>query len=245
SVGVAFVTLQLWPPLGEAWCALFGGHHMADAGDLLCLPALAGAWWCWREAREPRAPRRWALVVATGACLATVGAEDYDWRYPCDSTEGWDPAAPLVVHWAFVVRPDLSAPGLRESITVEDEAGRPVPLLMSSRGIGLVLCPEGGLAAGQRYTWRVRAVEASSNHLAAPSGGPTGVTTFTTSAGAGGHPASSQADCDAIAIPLPAQSADSRSCDPCAPAAEWASCDNPRDTGDTGEPWEAHPAEVP
>src|SRR5262245_46351378 len=64
---VPFVVLQLWPPLGELWGRISGGHHVADVADLVTLPAVWLAPLCWRPTRR----RAWALPVATLGLLAT------------------------------------------------------------------------------------------------------------------------------------------------------------------------------
>jgi hypothetical protein len=229
AAGVAFAALQLWPPLGDAWCALFGGRNVADAGDLWCLPALAGAWLCWRGAGAPRAPRRWALVLATAACLATTSGEDFDWRWPCDGTTDWDPAVPLTMHWAHEYWLDPTAPGLAESTWLEDERGWRVPSWLSWRHDVLLLCPVGGLEPERVYVWRVRDVGSSENHLTAPRWAHPGALSFRTGPAQATVPPMTQADCDALRVPEEVRTV-SR-CDPCRTEGEDGACG---DTGDTG-----------
>lgn len=176
GVAVAYTVLQLWPPLGDAWTAVLGGAHVADAADLLALPALALAPLCWRPARR----RRWALVVAAGACVATTESFQPVYRLPCDGAEDWDPNRPLVLGWGGATVPRETESFYR-GLALWDEHGAEVPFVVSGSGADAVLCPLGGLEADAVYTWMAGPWEDDpSNELEVPGASWEGVWSFRT-----------------------------------------------------------------
>lgn len=150
ATALAYLTLQLWPPLGEAWVALFGGAHVADVEDLVALPALALAPLCWRPTR----PRRWALPVASVALLATSYGQPPVDHAPCTGEPDWDAMRPLTLRihsGGASLDPEL--PGAMEGLRLEDELGNAVELAwVSAQGV-VSICPIGGLRLETSYHW--------------------------------------------------------------------------------------------
>lgn len=146
---VSFAALQLWPPLGEAWCAVMGGSHVADPTDLIALPALFLAPVCWRRAT----PRRWALPVAALACAATTSLGPS--RFPCDEEPAWDPGAPLMVSWGHSPGFSTQSENFVRGVWLEEEGGRRIELEILRPSRDIVLCPRGGLRPSTTYRWRV------------------------------------------------------------------------------------------
>ncbi len=176
----AFVLLQLWPPLGDAWVSLFGGAHVADATDLLALPALLAVPLAWRPHRWtlPRSGRRLASVVATGGLMATSYVPDG--RTPCADQTDWDPARPLALSWTYAEIPD-NPKLLADGVTLRDSTGAVLPFTVSLGTDGLLICPDGGLVPETTYTWRVGGWENLGLHVEnVPPFSQTGVWTFTT-----------------------------------------------------------------
>jgi len=196
SVGVAFVTLQLWPPLGDSYTTWFGGKHTPDLTDLLALPALALAAVCWRP--TPYIPL--ALPVSAVACVAT----SYLWcdqdRAPLDGEFGWDPNLPLMLSWgtsAGAVAHDSY--GVVSNIHLFT-AGEEVPFVAASLGSTVFLCPVGGLLPDTEYRWVVDPMTSdSSNQVDPPHFQLIGARTFTTASESVWPPAQSELDCDRLA----------------------------------------------
>lgn len=176
AVAIAFVLLQLWPPLGETWVAFTGGHHVADAEDLVALPALALVRLCWRSPRR----RRLALPVAAVACLATDMGPCASGRIPGDGATH-DANTPLVIGLGWFGSAPHDTEDVAGSVRLTDADGSDVPFVMASNGNMLWICPIGGLESGSSYTWTIDPIDpASANHL--PSSRlPLGTTTFVTS----------------------------------------------------------------
>lgn len=152
---VAFVALQLWAPLGEAWVGLFGGAHVADVADLVALPGVGLVPLCWRGGAGSRWLRRAGAVVGLGALVATTLEERTDTRLPCDGTVDWDPAQPLVLDWSHATPPD-EPELLAAGIALEDAAGNAVDLRIVRTVHGTVLvCPDRALEPSSLYTWTV------------------------------------------------------------------------------------------
>ena len=162
TVGVVFTGLQLWPPLGDTWVAWMGGAHVADAGDLVTLPALGFAYLCWATAapRMHHWGRRVVGTVALGALVATSGWNPPpDGRSPCAYEAAWDPARPLAIAWSspeFAVPDDLKL--LAEGIEISDSDGLPVPYTLKwnpQDSRDLLICPDSDLEPDHTYTWKV------------------------------------------------------------------------------------------
>jgi hypothetical protein len=180
------------------------------------------------------------LGAALLGVVASEGPDEYDWRYPCNGVEGYDPAGVLYLHWAYRSSLDTDVPGFAEHIRLEDEHGGSVPLLLSPQGHGfLVLCPEGGLQADTSYTWTVARTASSYNHTDIPDhalAGAWGLHTgpATERSAIPGHDA-----CDAHVPLAPVKRARREQCDPCTGDDHWGSCEDhrkrqTRSEGDTG-----------
>lgn len=151
GVGLAFVLLQLWPPLGDTWVAIIGGQHTPDPTDLLTLPALALVPWCWRH--PPRV--RLAAPLAALACMATSYPADL--RTPCPDEAGWDYNRPLALKWGHSGSAvPVDSPSFLDTLSLTDADGRRLDLAVHDAGGGLVLiCPLGGLQPDSAYQWTV------------------------------------------------------------------------------------------
>jgi len=184
---LTFTVLQLWPPLGETWVAWMGGAHVADAGDLVTLPALGLAWLCWATA-SPQLHhwgRRLVGGVTVLALVATSRWEPPDGRSPCAAETAWDADRPLAIAWASAnhsVPDDLTLLG--EGVQLWDGEGRPVPFTLKWGDPGaneLLICPDGGLAPDRTYTWTVGDwPDLGAHTLGVPSFTETGRWEFTT-----------------------------------------------------------------
>ncbi|MES2642022.1 MAG: hypothetical protein V4850_21235 [Myxococcota bacterium] len=148
--GVTYTTLQLWAPLG-AW---FRADHVADAADLLVLPALLGAVLAWRRA----APRTWAAVAAlpvlAGALVATSYGVGQDASWPCGERMVWDPTDPLVTQLSSLYIPwdtDTFVRGMR----LTDEHGSDIPLIVTGSSSRVFVCARDGLRGDTDYTWEI------------------------------------------------------------------------------------------
>jgi hypothetical protein len=197
AVGLGFTLLQLWPPLGDTWVALVGGSHVADAADLLALPALALAPWCWRRAR----PLPLALPAAALACVATSFGTIPEYRFPEDQDPAWDPHTALWIR--FVDYVDEDAPAWRDRITLLDAGGAAVPFVLGGDWQVLAICPIGGLEPDADYTWTVTEDPGTSgHHWPTPRTPLTGTWSFHTADAAAAPAILDDAGCDAAAAAL-------------------------------------------
>lgn len=159
GVGGLFTLLQLWPPLGDAWCAVRGCVHLADVGDLLTLPALLLAPVCWRPRRPPASPLRRglsqaALPIAALACVATSPFRFVDRRVPCDFEEAWGPRMPLVMTWSPGELVPIDSPEFLETVWLSGPTGERVEVAFAQPQTGVVvMCPLGGLEPETEYYW--------------------------------------------------------------------------------------------
>lgn len=164
STAAVYVTLQLWAPLG----AFFSARHVADAEDLLVLPALLGAVWVWTRPVRKRLPPAVVLPLLAGALIATtldIGLATQPVSWPCEATPHWPASVPLglALHDTPPDTDDFSR-GLR----LTDEEGTLVPLVVARLDDhGLVaLCAREGLRADTAYTWEIGPWEEDSNNQA-------------------------------------------------------------------------------
>ncbi len=147
-----YTTLQLWPPLG-AW---FSPAHVADAQDLIALPALLAAWWVWRTPGIAwQVPPAVGGAFVVGTLVADEWISPHEATWPCAATPTWDAATPLRVSVN-----DLQAPvggdAFLRGLSLVDEAGNAVPLVVADDGGGeAIVCARDGLVAKTAYTWTV------------------------------------------------------------------------------------------
>jgi len=211
GVAAAFVALQTWPPLGDAWTALFGGGHTPDLTDLFMLPALALAPLCWR--RPPR-PRVWALPLSACACVATSYLCDEDRRLPCDEETAWDYNRPLFLHWDNgVAAPRSDTPGFLSRVSLVDERGEAVPFVTGWQHNSMFFCVIGGLERETTYTWSVGPFGDASNVLGPAYYEHTGARTFTTSASSDAPVIESEEDCATMEHDVSSEGCEYNSCD--------------------------------
>ena len=184
TTGLVFTALQLWPPLGEAWVSMLGGAHVADAGDLLTLPALALAHRCWTRPRP--IVRRWGRRAAVGVgvlgLMATSKAIPMDGRAPCADTEEWDPDRPLAIHWAAPSDPIPEDEAILEAgLSITGPSGADVPFSVRLNGTTLLVCPDEPLEPDTTYIWTVGSwPDLGAHHRSVPGFGRRGRWTFTT-----------------------------------------------------------------
>ncbi len=182
-----------------------------------------------------------AGVMGSAVLSAHCGGDDppYDqsWRVPCDGRSDWDPAAPLLMNWTGYTAVDPHLNGFVEHLHLADATGAEVNLLLSARAGGLVIaCPAGGLSPDTTYTWTIDRFEESWNHLDPRDGGPYGTTSFTTGPTSEAAPTTSQAGCDAYAVPTVLGTAADQDCDTC--TRDTALDDDCRELWDAGAlPW--------
>lgn len=145
-----YTTLQLWPPLG-AWVS---SAHVADAEDLIALPALFVAWWVW-------CTPGYALGVppAVGGALlvGTLVADEWNTppeaTWPCAATPTWTASRPLRVS-VWDIQAPVGGEAFLRGLALTDEAGSAVPLVVAAGGTGEALvCARDGLVAKTGYTW--------------------------------------------------------------------------------------------
>lgn len=158
---VTFVTLQLWPPLG-AW---FSPSHIADAEDLLALPALLLALLVWRTSRwNTPVPAAVGAALVGGTLVADSWTDPGNATYPCDETPDWEAATPLRFSLSDIDVPSDTDAFLR-AISLVDEAGDEVPFIVIWEGDpGFVLCAREGLRANTAYTWTLGPWEEQSSN---------------------------------------------------------------------------------
>ena len=115
----------------------------------------------------------------------------------------WAPC-PLSRRNARLIRSPSTArtdsPGLRRGVRLTDAAGAEVPLRFANTSARtLLVCPDGGLAPGETYTWEVGPFEAASaNHVPTPEHGREGTWRFTTAADSAHDPITSDGACAAF-----------------------------------------------
>lgn len=238
TTALAFVALQLWPPLGDAWCALVGGAHVADAADLWCLPALFLAPRCWRPTR----PVALALPVGALVLCATSFAPYVDYaRAPCRDAFDWDPQAPLEVPWrqgdGVDGLPDTRTRNFTDAVWVRGPRGDVEILVLPMRDdLGMVICPLGGLEPDTRYRWKVgRFYNPHPHQLYAWDPAEPGVRSFRTGP-ARGTPTLTRERCEALAAQGPTHPwTECHPEDTASPEDTGSTCDTANTTG-TGAP---------
>ncbi|MCB9744821.1 MAG: hypothetical protein H6740_19675, partial [Alphaproteobacteria bacterium] len=199
SVGGVFTTLQLWPPLGDAWCAWRGCAHLADLGDLLALPALLLAPLVWSTPQRGWLARRLRPLAFPAAALALVATSPGppDLRLPNDGEEAWDPGLPLFLDWSGGPRLPVNDPQFQAGFSLRGDDGHAPELAFGAYHFnGVLICPIGGLHPSTRYTWTAGPWEQDSlNRATIPPFAQAGTWSFTTAAEAELSPARSAAEC--------------------------------------------------
>jgi len=158
GVGLTFIVLQLWAPLGEAWVAVMGGTHVADAGDLIALPALFLAQRCWQTSSPVLHQWGRRIVIGTGvvALMATSRYTPPDGRSPCVEADDWDPNRPLAIHWGSPSQPVPQQERLLAAgVSLVDEAGGSVPFSVRVQGATVLICPDTPLEPNTTYEWTI------------------------------------------------------------------------------------------
>ncbi len=149
-VTAAFYTaLQLWPPLGQ----FLRPGHVADAGDLLVLPALGLAVLCWRGKARGGA---WAIPLLGATLIADSWAVPPDATAPCNLQPSWPPGEPLRV----TLFPGGTYPYTSEAFLAGfrllDAEGQALPVVVvPDEGDGmfeLLVCARDGLQGDSSYT---------------------------------------------------------------------------------------------
>ncbi len=153
ATALAYVTLQLWPPLG----ASFSTRHVADVGDLVVLPALLAAVWVWSRPPRARLSPVFALFPLAGALLATTPIDAVlptPASWPCEATPAWDAYRPLELQLTYYP-PDTA--GFTEGMRLTSEDGNEVALIVArlDETGWLAVCARDGLAANTAYTWQI------------------------------------------------------------------------------------------
>lgn len=153
GTAAVFITLQLWPPLG----AFFSARHVADAGDLVVLPALLGAVWVWRRPTPAWLSPGLALFPLAGALVATtmdLPLQPTPASWPCEATPVWDADRPFELQLSYYP-PDTA--GFASGLHLTDEAGNEVALVVARLDDTgwLAVCARDGLAANTEYTWKI------------------------------------------------------------------------------------------
>lgn len=212
-----YTALQLWPPLG-AW---FNPAHVADAGDLMVLPALLGAVLVWRT---PQRTSRGLTVVGATVVAGTLVADSRVWpesiSYPCNEAPDWDAAAPLRFtlddEFAIPVSTDAFVRGL----SLVDEAGAEVPIVVTGDAYdGVLVCARDGLRANSIYTWTIGPwEEEASNEVSFTHAGLETVVLLTGEED--GEPAPDRATCAALGEAFPGPPEIVSACDDAHPGAE-------------------------
>lgn len=142
-----YTTLQLWPPLGQ----LFSAAHIADAEDLLVLPAVLLAFLCWR-------PWRWrvpfALPVLGLALVATQGEGSVDETHPCAADPEWEPNLPLLVHLSHGPNTEITDHFVR-GIHLHEPDGADLPIWVTYESGYFAICARDGLRGSTDYVLEV------------------------------------------------------------------------------------------
>jgi hypothetical protein len=225
--------LQTWPPLG-AW---FGSGHVADAGDLLMLPALLGALAVWRWPRATRLPGAGlvALPLLAGTLLADVPALVSEATWPCGDGMRWDPAQPLRLQLDGGATGLMDTDAFLRGMRLVDGDGVERALVAGNGGSWqIMVCARDGLEPDTAYTWEVGpwAGPASNEVVAAHDALPT--VHFVTTSGQT-LPAADPASCVRLASDLPDEVF--TTCDPFTPVdtEDTAEIDDTGDPGDTAD----------
>ncbi len=224
-----YVVLQVWPPLGAA----FNPAHVADLGDLIVLPALAGAFVAWRGAvPTPWRRMRWASALAVPTLFGTLVADSFDdlpdSSAPCGDGMAWDTNEPLLLQLGYIVGPAHDTDSFLRGLRLTDGDGVDVPLVAAQASTGNVLvCARDGLRGDTDYTWTIGPWDdRATNEVAFEHDGlPT--VRFRTLPG-DGVPSANAAECAALEVPAVTGA---RTC-----AIGWENRwdTGPGDTGDTG-----------
>ncbi|GDX79410.1 hypothetical protein LBMAG42_12210 [Deltaproteobacteria bacterium] len=219
-----FTTLQLWAPLG----AYFSSAHVADAGDLLALPALVLAMLIWRT---PRWTTRVPAAAGAAALIGTLIADEYsvpnEGSWPCAALPTWDAATPLRLSLADVSSPIGGDAFLRGLTLTEDDGASLTLVAAHAQDHGnIVVCAREGLRANTTYTWTIGPWEEPSSNEVAFQHVALDSVTFTTG-DAPGEPAPGAAACAALDAANPPTDAAFEACDPNPPLLE--------DTGDSAD----------
>jgi len=197
TVGLFFVVLQLWAPLGDTLVGWYGGLHIADPTDLLALPALLLAPLCWRRRRR-RVPM--ALGIGLIACVASSTARLPEERFPCDGEQNWDPSVPLLLQFHIGADAPVRTPAFQNNIRVYTADGKEVELLMANIGGGAVaICPNGGLEPSTEYFWTAGPFDTDSmNTATVESFSLSGVRSFVTDDRADNAPITTALACSGV-----------------------------------------------
>ncbi len=143
-----------------------------------------------------------ALLVAGLGSVATTPDQDEYWRYPCDHEEGWDPSAPIYLHFAYEYDVDPDIPGLLDGIRLMDPEGTMVQLVLASHEGGIIVCcPVGGLQPETTYSWAVGPFHESWNHVQPPPWIGNTYSSFTTGPGWPQDTIDNYAECEAHPLP--------------------------------------------
>lgn len=207
-----FITLQLWPPLGH-W---FSGRHVADAADLLTLPALLGAVWVWQRPRPGVSPWVGApLLVGTLAADSYVEPRALTW--PCGEDMLWPTTEPLRIQMDDGVgsRPVYTEAFVR-SFHLHEVDGPDLPLVATEADRLYLLCARDGLQPGTTYVWELPELDTNESNQAVWYRAAYPTVRFETSADPG-RAVNGPEDCFSLAHPLT--------------EAATTTCGNPGDTG--------------
>ena len=193
-----YSTLQLWPPLG-AW---FSAGHVADAGDLLVLPALGLAVAAWRTpAWLVPVPVALAAPTFTAVLLADEWWFPPEQTWPCDDTIVRPTNTPLRV--AINVDPDLlTGDRFRRGIHLVDEAGTELDVVVDAEASPVAICARDGLRPETTYTFRVGPWDEGSGNDANMDHDALDPVTFTTD-DSEGEPVADPAACAALELAHP------------------------------------------
>jgi hypothetical protein len=230
-----YAVLQVWPPLG----AFFKADHVADVGDLLCLPVLAVPVWIWRRPtrREPRVEG-----IASGAAavaLAGVLAAD-EWpppdpaTWPCGEDMVWPSGEPLRFELSDIWPGHFDTDAFLRGIVLEDEDGARLQVIAVVASDGeppFALCAREGLRPLTAYRWVMGPWSDRQSNSLVSYDDPLPEVFFRT-VGSSSAPVASAAECEALAGDLNARLFSA--CDPNPVGDTGESGLSPLDTGDSG-----------